>query len=95
MRDMMITIMLLLGITTAVSSYAQEMRVKEVKGKEVLIEDKATGREMRAQEGEDIGDGWKVTSVTENMVTIEKEIAPREKVRGQLPVGGGKKIEAR
>lgn len=93
MRNMMIMTMLLLGLATALPSYAQEMHVKEVKGKEALIRDKTTGQEMRVQEGDEIWDGWKVISVTESMVTIEKETGPREKVIGQLPVDRVEKVK--
>lgn len=91
-----IIIAILISLTFALPCYAQQdFRVKEVKGKEVIIEDKKAGKDWKVKEGEDIGDGWKVVEVTDDIVTIEKEIGPHEKIRGQMSVGGGKKIEAR
>jgi hypothetical protein len=73
---------------------AQEMRVKSVQGNEAVIEDKTSGKEWKAKEGDDIGDGWRVVTVTDSLVTVEKELSPGEKLRGQMPVGGIRKVES-
>ncbi|MEK7846175.1 MAG: hypothetical protein AAB257_04340 [Nitrospinota bacterium] len=64
------------------------IKVKEVRGKEALIKDNKTGEEKRITEGEPIDNGWTVIEVTDDHVTIEKQISPHEKVRGIIPVEG-------
>jgi hypothetical protein len=43
--------------------------------------------ESMVQEGDEI-EGWKVLSITDRVVTIEKKISDRRAVRALMPVGG-------
>lgn len=79
------TIATTLMLMLASASFAQEMRVLEVKCGEAVVVDKA-GKAWRVKKGDVISDGWKVVGVTDRLVTIEKWTSGRERVRGQMPV---------
>ncbi len=77
---------ILLSIIMTLPCHARDMRVKEVKNKEAVIEDLKSGKKVRVKQGEKIWDDWKVIEVTDSIVTIEKEIGPHKRIRGQMPV---------
>lgn len=77
---------------TCVSSQAQDLKVKEVRGKTAVIEDGKTGKKHEVREGERFGD-WTVAEVTDQIVTLEREDGPNRKIRGQLLVNGLMRLE--
>jgi len=81
-----VIVCILINLLFALPCFAQDLQVKWVQGKEAGIIDKKTGQESRVKEGDALGDGWKVIEVTDTLVTIEKQIGPYEKIRGQMPV---------
>jgi L-cysteine desulfidase len=84
-----------LTLMIACPAYSQNFKVKTVdeNSKEVVLQDKDTGEEWLAREGDEV-EGWRIMAITKDHVTIAKINQEMESVMTQLPVkGGGRLIE--
>lgn len=61
------------------------LKVKTVQGQQAVIEDQETGTQYTVQVGDQVK-GWKIVSITDTLVTIEKETDNLHAIRAQLPV---------
>ena len=91
MKKLILSICLVL--MSASSSFAEELKVKEVIGMEVIIVDRETGQEWRVMEGDSVGEGWKVFKITEQLVTLEKETNDGMRIMAELVVKNLKTFE--
>lgn len=56
-------------------------------GKQAVLRHENNKSESTVQEGDEV-EGWKVVSITDRLVTIEKKISARRAIRALIPVGG-------
>jgi hypothetical protein len=61
-------------------------------GKQAVVRHEKNKSESTVTEGDEI-EGWKVISITDRLVTIEKKINDRRAIRAQMPVGGAVPIQ--
>ena len=92
MKKIMILITLL-TLMIACPAHSQNFEVKtvDVASKEVVLQDKNTGEEWLAREGDEV-EGWKIMAITSDYVSIAKIDEEMESVMTQLPVNGGGRL---
>jgi hypothetical protein len=61
--------------------------VRRVHGEQAVVRHERDKSELTVREGDEV-EGWKVLSITDQVVTIEKKINDRRAIRAQIPVGG-------
>ncbi|MBI3606063.1 MAG: hypothetical protein HY202_08585 [Nitrospirae bacterium] len=78
-------LVLIVLFLSSIQARGDEYKVQTVTGNQAVIEDESTGEQITVKKGDELKDGWTVSEITPQMISIDKDLGTH-KIRKEILV---------